>query len=419
MNLPLDNKSRTSGGIAPMTKQSDTKGRLELLLICFCGLLAADHTSAQTWTKTTATNKNWTCVTSSADGSKLAAAVNGGGIYVSADSGVTWALATNAPHSISVDWVSIASSADGTKLVATAPNIIYTTLNSGVTWVSNSVPALSWTSVASSGDGRALAAGAPFAQPVYLSTNSGTNWATTSPPSNDKSYAALSANGKQLAVALNVGAIYISTNWGTTWRTSSAPRLGWSAIASSADGAGLVAGTSGFGGPSPSGAIYSSTDAGANWRSNNVPNLGWASVASSADGVTLAAVAFSGTAVFISTNSGVTWTSNSVPGATSIFSSVAASADGSKLVVAGANNSGIWTYQSTPTPKISLKASSNGLAFSWIVPSSPFVLQQSSNLTATNWLTLTNTPTLNLTNMQNEVVLPPSGATSFYRLAAP
>jgi hypothetical protein len=154
-------------------KEFQKKGRIELPLICIFGLFAAGHMSAQTWTKTSATNRNWTCVASSADGGKLAATANGGGIYISPDSGATWTRATNGPNSLSANWVSIASAADGAKLIATAPNIIYTSLNSGVTWVSNSVPALSWTSVASSGDGRALAAGAPFAQPVYLSTNSG------------------------------------------------------------------------------------------------------------------------------------------------------------------------------------------------------------------------------------------------------
>jgi hypothetical protein len=47
---------------------------------------------------------------------KLAAAVyNNGGIYVSSNGGVTWNLQTGAPIR---NWVSIASSADGTRLVA-------------------------------------------------------------------------------------------------------------------------------------------------------------------------------------------------------------------------------------------------------------------------------------------------------------
>jgi photosystem II stability/assembly factor-like uncharacterized protein len=52
-------------------------------------------------------------VASSADGTKLVAAVIGGYIYTSWDSGATWTQ-----RGSSQDWQSVASSADGTKLVA-------------------------------------------------------------------------------------------------------------------------------------------------------------------------------------------------------------------------------------------------------------------------------------------------------------
>jgi hypothetical protein len=55
----------------------------------------------------------WTSITSSADGTKLAAVVSGGSIYTSADSGATWTEQTAAG---SREWQSIASSADGTRL---------------------------------------------------------------------------------------------------------------------------------------------------------------------------------------------------------------------------------------------------------------------------------------------------------------
>jgi hypothetical protein len=53
------------------------------------------------------------------------------------------------------------------------------------------------------------------------------------------------------------------------------------------------------------------------------------------------------------------------------------------------------------------------------VPSTNFVLQQNLDLTGTNWVTLTNTPALNLANLQNQITLPPSSGSSFYRLAVP
>ncbi|MEK7674456.1 MAG: CHRD domain-containing protein, partial [Verrucomicrobiota bacterium] len=69
-------------------------------------------------------DRGWTSVASSADGTKLVAGVyNGGQIYTSTDSGVTWTARAS-----SGNWYSVASSADGTKLVAVdgSPGQIYT-----------------------------------------------------------------------------------------------------------------------------------------------------------------------------------------------------------------------------------------------------------------------------------------------------
>jgi hypothetical protein len=62
-------------------------------------------------------------VASSADGSTLVAAVNGGQIYVSTDSGVTWA-----PRESARPWVALTSSADGSRLAALAGSngLVYT-----------------------------------------------------------------------------------------------------------------------------------------------------------------------------------------------------------------------------------------------------------------------------------------------------
>src|SRR5258707_1199112 len=74
-----------------------------------------------TWTRTSATGNRWTSVASSADGTKLVAAADGDAnykpipIYTSTDSGVTWV--TTAPAQF---WTSVASSTDGIKLVAVA-----------------------------------------------------------------------------------------------------------------------------------------------------------------------------------------------------------------------------------------------------------------------------------------------------------
>jgi hypothetical protein len=50
------------------------------------------------------------------------------------------------------------------------------------------------------------------------------------------------------------------------------------------------------------------------------------------------------------------------------------------------------------------------------VPSTSFVLQENSDLTTTNWTTVTTPPTLNLTNLQNQVMVPVPTGNRFYRL---
>ncbi len=66
--------------------------------------------------------RQWIALASSADGNKLAAAVYGGQIYTSADSGITWT-----PRDNSRNWLGMTSSGDGNKLAAiVAGGQIYT-----------------------------------------------------------------------------------------------------------------------------------------------------------------------------------------------------------------------------------------------------------------------------------------------------
>jgi hypothetical protein len=88
-------------------------------------------------------------------------------IYVSTNSGIAWTI-TSVP---ATNWVSIASSADGSRLVVVAAldamsgpfppaisGLIYSSTDSGTTWVSNSAPVRDWFCVASSADGCKLVA---------------------------------------------------------------------------------------------------------------------------------------------------------------------------------------------------------------------------------------------------------------------
>lgn len=73
-----------------------------------------------TWTdQSAAGSRFWESITSSSDGTHLAAVVSGGGIYASSDSGSTWLDITPSGVESTPMWTSIASSSDGTHLAAT------------------------------------------------------------------------------------------------------------------------------------------------------------------------------------------------------------------------------------------------------------------------------------------------------------
>ena len=113
-------------------------------------------TYTYTWSPV-ASSRIWQSITSSSDGTKLAAVVSGGYIYTSSDSGVSWTAQT---ASGSRNWNSITSSSDGTKLAAVVyPGYIYTSTDSGVSWTATSTDANRyWVSITSSSDGTKPAA---------------------------------------------------------------------------------------------------------------------------------------------------------------------------------------------------------------------------------------------------------------------
>ena len=179
-------------------------------------------------------------------------------------------------------------------------------------------------------------------------------------------------------------------------------------LGSSADGSTLVAGNGGNGS-----LLYTSTNSGVSWATNTVRRV-WASVAASADGRRL--IAGSYPAIYSSPDSGMTWLSNDAPQLN--WRAVATSADGNALVAA-ATSGGIYNLQLMPKPSlnINLMMANSNLGLSWLIPSTNLVLQQSSDLAS--WSDVTNIPMLNLTNLQNQVIIPLSNGDGFYRLATP
>jgi len=423
-----------------------------LVVLFLAGLLAGrDSAFAQTWTLTKAPTNYWQAVTSSADGTKIVAAVNRGPIYTSTDSGVSWnvVVATNQI------WQGVACSADGSNLVAVASGSpIYTSTNSGVSWAASNSPSHSWSAVASSADGSKLAAAAEDG-PIYTSTDSGGNWAPlTNAPSKVWVSVASSADGNTLLAVPSSGPIYTSVDSGATWTITNSPSAAWSSVASSADGGKRVA-------VAVNGAIYRFANSGTNWLRvsvTNAPAKLWISLASSADGATLAALPSQGP-LYLSRNSGVNWTTSNIPSeiwtvlapptspgtnviassGVASWSAAALSADGNKLValanaVAFAEASGgatagtlvtntvrlpgsIFTLEFNPAPALAIQASANAGILSWSSSAAGFLLQESPDWRTTNWTALTIKPVT--TNGQNQVIVPPLATQRFYRLKKP
>lgn len=282
------------------------------------------------------------------------AVAGGGGIYISSDSGIHWSL-TSAPVN---NWSCVASSTDGANLVAAAAvGGIYTSSDSGTNWTMTSASLTSsWAAIASSADGTKLVAVGGISDGIYTSSDSGTNWTEQAGASEAANWAAVasSANGSNLVastllivptvedVGYGLGSIFVSSDAGVTWAASSEiVTFGFSSIASSADGTKLVA--------SPQrGYIGISPDSGEDWNVCNTPIALWSAVACSADGAKLLAA---GPGLFTSSDSGATWTQGVAPSAD--WTGVASSAGGTKLVAVASQ--GVICTLNTMIPSGSLQ----------------------------------------------------------------
>jgi photosystem II stability/assembly factor-like uncharacterized protein len=397
--------------------------RLLLMLFgCWFGIVGSAF--SQSWTLTGAPNdEDWQAMSASADGNQLLA-VGETDAYVSTNSGVAWTEANlNVGYA---PWRAVASSANGGILAAGGYGALYFSTNSGASWFLNTnAPQNVWYgAIAFSADGSKMVA-APYGdltagnpQPLYLSGDSGKTWQAALLPSNNWNAVASSADGtKLMAFAFN-GPIYRSTNSGASWNTNNLVEY-WRSVTCSADGTKAVA-------AAYPGQIYTSTNSGANWISHTIAGsrIGFGSVASSADGTRLLAVGFQSSApIFVSTNSGNSWAAQTTAPAVADWGAVASSADGRKIFAAtygytaNDNAGGIYILQTIPSPPLKSTLVGTNLIISWPVPSTNFVLQQNMDLTTSDWLTMTNTPLLNLTNLQYEIGLLPTNGAAFYRLA--
>jgi photosystem II stability/assembly factor-like uncharacterized protein len=399
------------------------------------------------WKLSSAPGTNWTSVASSADGTHLVAAATdrgpigtdpatavypGGPIYTSTNSGASWSRTSAVSN-----WVSVTSSADGSRLAAAsyqynsnAPaashSSFFTSTNAGGTWTQSSAPNRPWIALAASADGQKLVAAAGGS--IYTSTNAGGTWTSNSVPSAYPWTAvASSADGSQLVAAAGffnsyyytfVSYIYRSTNSGATWTKTSATTSyeEFNALASSTDGTHLVAATSGS--LPNSGPLSFSIDSGTTWTMGSVLAAGaaqvWQFVASSADGSRLVVMDTFGR-TFVSGDAGASWALVNAPALP--WSALALSADGSTLVAAFDGGIYVSQLQISSLPALTITRSGSNVVISWPTNATGFGLQQSSALGSPNWVGATNP--VSIVNARNQVSVTVTNRANFYRLKSP
>ena len=382
-------------------------------LIAMGLLLETGSGIAQNLVATSAPAQNWVALAASNDGARLAAAGSYGLLYVSTNSGTSWAESRTVTSGTEPQrpWTGLASSADGNRLIAVANfNPICVSTNAGRSW-SWSGPTGVWAAVAASVDGMKAVAADHEAGLIYLSTDGGTTWQPSAAPNRRWRSVAVSADATRIVAGSDFGmsynqlpSIYTSTNSGANWSLTSAPAFPWQAIACSADGTKLAAAAYG-------GSIYLSADAGATWSAANVPSLRWSAIACSADGTRLAADAWEGV-VYVSSDSGHTWAKANAPAVS--WQTIASSADGLRLVA------GIWNltsggiYAADLPPALRIQSSSDGAVISWPAPASGYVLEQNSDVTAPSWQPVSTAPAI--VDGQNQIRIHSGTSVCNYRL---
>jgi BNR-Asp box repeat/BNR/Asp-box repeat len=394
---------------------------LKLRLIFLGTILLAHPLCAQVW-KTNLPAPSAFMLAVSADGSKLASACGDGDVYVSTNSGGTWTNRTGLPNS-----TVIAGSADGNVLYVRAGNL-NTSTDGGMTWhkVTNAPTYQAATGsqfISCSADGSHILTAIGNGQysantgstPLFTSTNFGLTWATNNVITNSWQAGAVSADGSKAVAVLNNGGIFTSTNFGINWVSNTASgKRNWTDVAVSADGNTLIASAS-----IAPGGIFTSTNFGTTWKSNSLPNVNWWAVAISANGQRLAAAGggYLGSGpIYTSYDGGNSWTSNSAP--VKPWSTIVMSADGQKFFASAYDGRAVWLANTNSPPPVLNVANMNGsLKISWPVPSTNYALLQSSDLSS--WQNTTYASVLNFTNLNYEVVLPPTNIDGFFRLQTP
>lgn len=335
-----------------------------LLALCILSSVA----SAQVFTERAAPGQlNWSDVAMSADGTKLAATVFDGQLFVSTTSGATWTAQATAGTR---NWTAIASSSDGLTLGALGSGDVQRGLfTTSFAWGGRNVSGRQryWQGLAMSGNGArwivvdegAINSSDRTGGAIYTSADQGTIWtALAGAGARNWLRTAISSDGTKMLACESFGHVYRSDDTGATWRQlviDSAEGKHFSDVVCSADAATIVVSTSHSAPQSQSGKIYVSSDGGTTWVLRTPPSEAddlqqWKDLAVSSDGNRLLAVSCPGY-VYSSVNKGQTWTAHKTytsggqPASLKFsWNSIACSSNGLKIA-ACAPNQGIFTAE--------------------------------------------------------------------------
>jgi photosystem II stability/assembly factor-like uncharacterized protein len=235
--------------------------------------------------------RNWNSIASSSDGIKLIASTNSEYLYTSTDSGVTWIQRAS-----SRSWKSVTSSSDGNKLAAIAYNgSIWTSSDSGISWIEQTAAGTrTWNSIASNSDGTKLAAVGD--SNLYISEDSGITWSEKAPlVTSQWRHITMTSDGSKLFLSRPAAFPWFSGDGGLTWTERTGAPSNLSKPVYSSNGARLVAAFDASG--------YTSTNNGISWTLLSGVSLVHANM--NVDGSQLV---LAGTGViFRSIDSGMSW----------------------------------------------------------------------------------------------------------------
>ena len=234
------------------------------------GRIYVSHDYGETWIAR-CERKEWLSVAIDSTGVFQAAVIFGGGVWFSADSGITW---DESPSTVR-DWQSIAMTDDGnlTAAVTILDNVYYST-DKGATWDTGNIVSegkiLTEISFAQGDSNFQTIVG--DAGSLYHTSDGGTTWLSNRTQESWSS-STLSDYGTTQTAIVRGGGIYQSVNNGLDW-VEIKDSTTWLAVAMSSDGS-LQMTSQSEGSISPPtgviGSVWQSSDSGVTWSKDNIP----------------------------------------------------------------------------------------------------------------------------------------------------